>query len=54
MRSNRQNDKLEQWVMHRAVRDEVLGTNLGSNKQKVFFHLQFCPSPETDQANVVR
>ena len=39
MRSSRQNDKLEQWVMHRAVKDEVLGSILGSNKQKVFFHL---------------
>ena len=39
MRSSWQNDKLEQWVMHRAVKDEVLGSSLGSNKQKVFFHL---------------
>ena len=37
MRSNMQNDKLEQWVMHRAVKDEVLGSIPGSNKQKVFF-----------------
>ncbi len=36
MRSSRQNDKLEQWVMHRAVKDEVLGSSNGSNKQKVF------------------
>ncbi len=39
MRSNRQNDRLEQWVMHKAVKDEVQGSNLGSKKQKVFFHL---------------
>ena len=39
MSCNRQNDKLEQWVMHRAVKDEVLGSILGSKKQKVFFHL---------------
>ena len=40
MRSSRQNDKLEQWVMHTAVKDVVLGSILGCNKQKVFFHLQ--------------
>ena len=39
MRSSRQNDKLEQWVMHTAVKDVVLGSILGCNKQKVFFHL---------------
>ena len=39
MRSRRKNDKLEQWVMHQAVKDEVLGLNLDGNKQKVFFHL---------------
>ena len=39
MRSSTQNDKLEQWVMHRDVKDEVFGSILGSNKQKVFFHL---------------
>ena len=39
MRNSRQNDKLEQWVMHTAVKDEVLGSILGSNEQKVFFHL---------------
>ena len=33
-----QNDKSEQLVMHRAVKDEVLGSILGSNKQRVFFH----------------
>ena len=38
MRSNMLNDKLDQWVMHRAVKDEVLGSILGSNKQRVFFH----------------
>ena len=32
MRSRRQIDKYEQWVMHRAVKDEVLGSILGSNK----------------------
>ncbi len=31
MRSRRQIDKLEQWVMHRAVKDEVLGSILGRN-----------------------
>ena len=39
MRRSRQNDKLEQWVMHGAVKDEVLGSILGSNKQRVFFHI---------------
>ena len=38
MRRSSQNDKLEQWVMHRAVKDEVLGSILGSNNQRVFFH----------------
>ena len=38
-RRSSQNDKLEQWVMHRAVKDEVLGSILGCNKQKVFFDL---------------
>ena len=36
MRKSRQNDKLEQWVMHRAVKDEVLGSILGINKKKLF------------------
>ena len=39
MRRSSQNDKLEQWVMHWAVKDVVLGSILGSNKQKVFFDL---------------
>ena len=39
MRSSWQNDKLEQLVMQRDVKDEVLGSSLGSNKHKVFFHL---------------
>ena len=39
MRCSWQNDKLEQWIMHKAVKDAVLGLILGSNKQKVFFHL---------------
>ena len=39
MRRSSQNDKLEQWVMHRAVKDDVLGSILGCNKQKVFFDL---------------
>ena len=38
MKRSSQNDKLEQWVMHKAVKDEVLGSILGSNKQRVFFH----------------
>ena len=37
-RRSSQNDKLEQWIMHWAVKDEVLGSILGSNKQRVFFH----------------
>ena len=36
-RRSSQNDKLEQWVMHRAVKDLFLRSILGSNKQKVFF-----------------
>ncbi len=39
MRSSRQNDKSEQWVMHWAVKDEVLRSILGSKKQKFWFHL---------------
>ena len=38
-RRSSQNDNLEQWVMHKAVKDEVLGSILGGNKQKVFFDL---------------
>ena len=40
MRSSWQNDKLEQCVKHRVVKDEVLGSILGRNDQKVFFHLE--------------
>ena len=36
MRSSWQNDKLEQLVMHRDIKDKVLGTSLGSNEHKVF------------------
>ena len=32
MRSSRQNDKSEQWVMHRDVKDDFLGSILGNNK----------------------
>ena len=39
MRRSSQTDKLEQWVMHWTVKDVVLGSILGSNKQKVFFDL---------------
>ena len=30
------NDKLEQWALHRAVKDEVKESILGRNKQKVW------------------
>ena len=36
MRNSRQNDKLDQLVMHTALKDVVLGSILGSNQQKVF------------------
>ena len=36
MRNSRLNDKLEQWVMHWAVKDDVLGPILGF-KYKNFF-----------------
>ena len=39
MRRSSQSDKFEQWVMYKAVKDEVLGSILRSKKQKVFFHL---------------
>ena len=39
MRSSMLNDKLEQWVMHKAVKDDVLGTNFVSNKLKAFFNV---------------
>ncbi len=32
VRSSRQNDKLEQWVTHWAVKDEVLGLILSSKE----------------------
>ena len=37
MRNSRRNDKLEQWVMHWAVKDDVQGLVLGGKKQKNFF-----------------
>ena len=37
MRRSRQNDKLELWVKHRAVKDDFLGSSLGSKKTKSFF-----------------
>ncbi len=37
MRSSRKKDTLKQWIMYRALKDEVLRLSLGSNKQKVFF-----------------
>ena len=39
MRSSRQNDKLEQRVMHREFKVKVQGSILGSKKIKVFFHV---------------
>ena len=36
MRSSKHKNNSEQWVMLRAVKDEVLESILGSNKQKVF------------------
>ena len=36
MRNSRQNDKLELWVMYKAFKDEVLGSILGSKKQKFY------------------
>ena len=37
MRNSWQNDMLEQWVMHWAIKQEVLGSILGLKKWKVFF-----------------
>ena len=34
--SSRQNDKLEQWFMWRAVKDEVVGSIVDTNKQNFF------------------
>ena len=39
MRRSRQKDKLEQWVMNWAVKDEVLRSILRSDKQKIIFPL---------------
>ena len=39
MRRNRQNDKLEQWVLNWAVKDEVLGSILYCDNQKHLFQL---------------
>ena len=39
MRWSRQKDKLEQWVMNWAVKNEVLGSILRSDKQKIIFPL---------------
>ncbi len=45
VRSSRQNDKIEQWVMGRAIKVEVLESILG-NKKKKFVSLFICPSDE--------
>ena len=37
IRNSRQNDKLEQWIMHRTVEDDVLGSILGCPVKKKFF-----------------
>ena len=39
MKKSWQNDNLEQCVMHTALKQEVLGSILGSYEQEVFFHL---------------
>ena len=39
MRWSRQKDKLEQWVMNWEVKNEVLGSILRSDKQKIIFLL---------------
>ena len=39
MRRNKQKDKLEQWLMNWAVKDEVVGSILPCNKQKKIFQL---------------
>ena len=39
MRRNWHNDKLEQWVMNWAVKDDVPGSILSCDNQKVFFNL---------------
>ncbi len=42
MRRSRQNDKIKQCVKHRAVKDEVLGSILGTTKTKKFFSTFNC------------
>ena len=42
MRRSRQNDKLEQCVKHRAVKDEVLGSILSTKKTKRLFSTFNC------------
>ncbi len=37
MMRSRQDDKLEQWVMHTADKDEVLDSSLGGKKKKKVF-----------------
>ena len=37
IRNSRQNDKLEQWIMHRTVEDDVLGSIVGCQVKKSFF-----------------
>ena len=37
MMRSREDDKLEQWVMHTADKDEVLDSSLGGKKTKRFF-----------------
>ncbi len=42
MGSSKHNDKLEQWVMHRAFKGEVLGSILGRKKLKKIFSMFNC------------
>ncbi len=40
MKSNRQNGKLEQWVMERAFKEEIEESIHGNKKREVFFNVQ--------------
>ncbi len=41
IRRSRQNEKLKQWVMERAIKDVVLGSILG-RKRETFLSLFIC------------
>ncbi len=49
-----QNDKLEQWVKHRAVKYEVMGSILGSNQKNSFLPPLFVSVIQIMHSNLIK